>query len=127
MGRTGAGMATGALVAAILITGLSLRLNHLGTQSLWLDEAFSLTIANSTPAYILETTSEDVHPPLYYFLLYGWVHGVGGTPWTGRLFSVVISLGLLILVYRFGMQLAGRRTGVIAAGPPAISPFHVAN
>src|SRR5688572_14437368 len=99
MSRTVAGTTVGAALATIVLMGAAMRVHHLTAQSLWLDEAFSITIANSTPAYILETTSEDVHPPLYYFLLYGWVHAVGGTAWTGRLFSVIASVALLGLVY----------------------------
>jgi len=125
MGRQVARTATVALVVAIVLIGAWLRLDHLGKESVWLDEAFSLTIARSTPAYIIETTSEDVHPPLYYFLLYGWVHAFGGTPWTGRLLSVVASLALLVVVFEFGRRIGGRSTGIVAAGLLAISPFHV--
>jgi 4-amino-4-deoxy-L-arabinose transferase-like glycosyltransferase len=125
MGRTVADTAVAAALGAVVLTGAALRLHQLGSESLWLDEAFSLTIANSTPAYIVETTSEDVHPPLYYFLLYGWVHLLGGTPWVARLFSVAASVGLLGLVFVFGTRLADSRTGVVAAGLLAISPFQI--
>src|SRR5688500_1460780 len=96
MSRAIAGTAGAAALVAIVVAGAILRLHHLGAQSLWLDEAFSISIAGSTIDYILETTSEDVHPPLYYFLLYGWVQLLGATEWTGRLFSVVASLGIIL-------------------------------
>jgi uncharacterized membrane protein len=125
MVRSIAGTAGAAALVAILVAGTALRLHHLGTQSLWLDEAFSLTIADSTIDYILETTAEDVHPPLYYFLLYGWVHLIGATEWTGRLFSVVMSLVLLVVVYQIGTRMEDRRVGLMAAGLLAVSPFQI--
>jgi mannosyltransferase len=114
-----------AAMAIVLLAAALARLHELGSQSLWLDEAFSVTIANSTPAHIIETTSQDVHPPLYYLLLYGWVHAIGGTDWTGRLFSVVADLGLLLIVYAFGTRMRNRATGLVAAVLLAISPFHI--
>src|SRR5687767_4770549 len=116
MSRTAAGTAVGAALATIVLTGAALRIHHLSMQSLWLDEAFSITIAKSTPAYILETTSEDVHPPLYYFLLYGWMQALGGLEWTGRLLSVIVSLALLWIVYALSTRIVDRRAGVGAAG-----------
>lgn len=125
MHRTIAGTATAAALATIVVAGLILRLHHLGTESLWLDEAFSITIADSTIDYILETTSEDVHPPLYYFFLYGWVQVLGATEWAGRLYSVAMSAALLITVFALGSRLEGRRVGLVAAGLLAVSPFQV--
>ena len=55
-----------ALLAIILCGATALRLHHLGTESLWLDEAFSITIGRSSLANIVFQTSRDVHPPLYY-------------------------------------------------------------
>ena len=80
------------LLAVLLIAGAALRLHHLATESLWLDEAYSITIARLGPAHIVEMTAEDVHPPLYYFLLYGWISLWGSTEWDARLLSAAFSI-----------------------------------
>jgi uncharacterized membrane protein len=57
---------------AILIIGAALRLLHLGTQSLWYDEAFSALTAQRPLADVLAVAANDYHPPAYFILLWAW-------------------------------------------------------
>ena len=57
----------------IIALGTALRIYRLGSDSVWLDEAFSIKIAHGTPSEIIEETGKDVHPPLYYFALHYWM------------------------------------------------------
>lgn len=39
-------------------------------NSIWLDEAFSLSMIQQNFYEIIKNTAIDVHPPLYYIILY---------------------------------------------------------
>ena len=66
-------------VALTLLLGAVLRLLWLGHKSLWLDEAFSLWMANRPLGELWgQLVALDQHPPAYYLLLHLW------TGWTGQ-------------------------------------------
>jgi len=113
------------LLLVIMAAGTGLRLFHLGRESLWLDEAFSVSIARTTIEHIIEETSTDFHPPLYYALLYFWVHWFGPFDATVRLLSVVFSVGTIASCWAVGRRLFDDRTALIAAALVAASRFQV--
>jgi mannosyltransferase len=61
-----------ALLGIVLI-GALLRIYHLGTQSLWLDEVISVDFGKLTVPQLIQAAARDVHPPLYYLLLHYWM------------------------------------------------------
>ena len=61
-----------ALLAIVLI-GTFLRVQNLTAQSLSHDEIFSVVLARTTLLQIVQGTANDVHPPLYYFILHYWM------------------------------------------------------
>ncbi len=117
----------GVAIALAASVGLAaaLRLFHLDAESIWLDEAFSVATARSTVDNILFETSEDFHPPLYFFLLYGWFHLTDGSGASARLLSVAFSLGATLATYAAGRLLVDTRTGLLAALLIAVSTFQV--
>lgn len=115
-----------ALALLVLLgVGAALRLHHLGKESLWLDEAFSITIARVSVAHIIDETSRDVHPPLYYTLLRYWMLMAGSTEAAARLLSVLLSLGTVVAAYFMGLRLVNRRAGLAAAALLTFLPFQV--
>jgi uncharacterized membrane protein len=60
---------TAGLLLILLLAG-ALRFWGIGAESLWLDEATSLVVADNPPATIVALTAEEIHPPLYYLLLH---------------------------------------------------------
>ena len=114
-----------ATLAAIVLAGAALRLFHLGKESLWLDEAFSVSIARTTIAHIIEETSLDFHPPLYYVVLYYWVHWFDSLDATVRLLSVVFSLGTIVATWAVGRRLFGINSALIAVALVACSRFQI--
>ena len=66
-------------LGAILILWIAfgLRLYLLGGTNVWWDEAYSAWLARKPIPDILTTTAFDVHPPLYYLLLGGWMRLAG--------------------------------------------------
>ncbi len=61
------------LVAAIALGAFALRLIALGRDSLWYDETVSVYLAGQRAAELIAHTARDIHPPLYYLLLRGWL------------------------------------------------------
>ena len=113
----------GALVAITLL-GLGLRLYGISTESLWLDEATSLTLARMDVGTLIEWTALDIHPPLYYALLHYWIV-LGESELVVRGLSTLAGVVNLWVIYALGRALYGRRTGLLAACLLAVSPFHI--
>jgi 4-amino-4-deoxy-L-arabinose transferase-like glycosyltransferase len=114
-----------AALAVVLTAAAALRLHHLDTESVWLDEAFSVAISRTTLSHIVAETGQDVHPPLHYFLLFFWGKMAGGTPWAARLLSTLFSLGVIGAAYGVASALRSRRVGLLAAVLLATSVFQI--
>ena len=65
------------LLLIILIVGTFLRIYDLGSESVWLDEGFSVGIAVRDIGAIVEWSKNDVHPPLYLIMLHYWINMFG--------------------------------------------------
>jgi len=65
-------------LAILLVLAAALRFYRLDAQSLWNDEGTSVALAQRDLATIARHASYDIHPPLYYYLLHGWI-SVAGT------------------------------------------------
>ena len=86
-------------VVLLLLAAYALRLYRLDAQSLWWDEGISLHLATSSAAGIVRDRLANIHPPLYFFLLKGWLALVGVSPFTGRYLSVLAGLLQVALVF----------------------------
>lgn len=92
-------------------------------ESLRLDEAQSLWQTSRSASDILRTVAEDVHLPLYHFLLFGWRSVFGSGVVAVRLLSLIFFLASLPAIYRLGTVAFGRNIGRFAVLLAAISPF----
>jgi mannosyltransferase len=93
------------------------------TTPLWLDEALSVNLAKLPIGDIGAALRHDGHPPLYYWMLHGWISMFGDGTRAVRSLSAVISLLALPLAYLIGRRLGGRHLGVMFAWVLAVSPF----
>lgn len=111
----------------IICLGLLFRLVNIADQSLWLDEAYSIETAKAGFAGILEkTTSEDFHPPLYYFLLHVWLQIFGTSEFSSRFLSFLFSVAALPAIYFTANRLfRSRQTGLLSALLLSASVFHI--
>jgi uncharacterized membrane protein len=107
------------------LIGFGLRLYHLSFQPLWGDEGWSFYFAGQSLPALLALTALDIHPPLYYVLLKGWLSIAGFDPETARFFSVVAGTALIPLVAVLGQRLLGRRVGGVSAGIVAVMPIAI--
>lgn len=112
-------------LGAFVLLGLALRLWQLDFQPLWWDEGYSVWFATHPLAQMVALTAEDIHPPLYYALLAGWIGLVGPGPISLRLLSVLCGVAAIPALYAAGRRLLGPRGGLLAAGLLAINPLHV--
>ncbi len=92
-------------------------------RSLWLDEANSVHIADGSPGQIVNALSRDVSPPLYYFLLSGWMRLFGDSEIAVRLPSVLFYLGGICAMWFLGQMLFGRKGAAVTAFIYAVDPI----
>lgn len=113
------------LLGLAILAGFALRLTRLDFQPLWGDEGWSFYFARMSPGELLSATAQDIHPPLYYLLLSGWLGLAGSTAVAGRLFSVIAGTLLVPLGYRSARHWFGARAGSLAAGLMAFAPLAI--
>jgi len=100
-------LATACLVLVTVVPRLS---THTADMILNGDEAFSWRItAGTTLGELVRMTAEDVHPPLYYILLWGWIRVFGSSAIAMRTLSSV--LGILIVPAVYLLTLSWMRGG----------------
>ncbi|MEJ5199707.1 MAG: glycosyltransferase family 39 protein, partial [Anaerolineae bacterium] len=124
------------LLLLVLLVGTALRLFRLGADSLWYDETVSTLLAGSPLPELIRHTAGDIHPPLYYMLLRGWLiamgypagradaHGIG-LEFSAAFFSLFFGVLLIALTYVLARRFAGARVALIAAALVAFSPYHI--
>ena len=125
-----------ALLLVILLAGAALRLYRLGGESLWYDETVSTYLAGSPLPELLRHTANDIHPPLYYLLLRGWLilmgYGTGradpsgnGLEFAAGFFSLFFGILLIALIFILARRVGGLRVALIASMLAAFSPFNL--
>jgi uncharacterized membrane protein len=103
---------------ALLVIGLGvwLRLAGLGRDSFWLDEIYSVSLANlSKLGTVVAVFLFDVHPPLYYLQLNAWGLFGHGDTWLS-LNSVCWSTATLLAVFFGTRRRFGPTAGLFALG-----------
>jgi len=108
----------------LALLGLVIRLWNLGTESLWIDEAYSISLAQYNIFDIVRGTAADQHPPLYYLLLHLWLL-LGTSVKFARLLSVILGVVHICLVVRIGEIIGNVKFGLIAGFVLTILPMHV--
>jgi hypothetical protein len=120
----------------------ALRLQELGTKSLWSDEGLTLRRAEQPIGLIFQNVNliplgpdyqdgseleavktPDLHPPLYFLLMHVWIRLAGTSEFSLRFPSVAAAIIALPLLYTLARSLMNRETGLWAVLLGAISPF----
>lgn len=118
-------MNTRLALLGIVALGLVLRVLQLDFQPLWWDEGYSVFFATRDLPTMLARTAVDIHPPLYYALLQGWLGAFGSSAVVLRLLSVVIGAAAIPLLYLVARDLFNRRVGLTSAFLLAIAPLPI--
>jgi hypothetical protein len=91
-----------ALIAALAV---ALRVPYLTQRSLWYDEASSWQTARFPLSELMQSVRLNVHMPLYYVLLKGWMAILGESVIALRGFSVAFGVLTVIAMALFGKEL----------------------
>ncbi len=114
------------LVVLLTVVGGLMRVFLLDQQGLWLDETFSIWLANHNVAELLHWTARiDQHPPLYYLLLHAWIGLNGDAPYAVRMLSALFGTLTIPMIYLIGKRLSGVEMGLMAALILTVSPFNI--
>ena len=108
----------------IVFFAYGLRAYAIGHQALRGDEAFSLGFSSqSIDAMMQAMARTEPNPPLYWFLLHGWMRVVGQSELAVRWPSVLAGVITVALAYRLGRTLMSSAVGLGAVLLAAVSPF----
>lgn len=113
------------LVAAcgILILAGALRLYHIGTQELWIDESISYHIVTSPNGR--EVALRESTPPLYFIFLRAWISLAGTTEAGLRSFSALCGVLFIAALIAAGRALFNTSVGLWSGSFAAVSPIHI--
>ncbi|MEH6583215.1 MAG: glycosyltransferase family 39 protein [Halioglobus sp.] len=109
----------------IIVAASSLiRFYHLGHASLWLDEAFSVKIAN-LPLSTLWISAYDPTPPLHYTVIRFVMRVLGDSEFWLRLPSALCGILTIPVIYLAVRRLADTGAAVVAASVLALSFYNI--
>ncbi|HUI04458.1 MAG TPA: glycosyltransferase family 39 protein [Acidimicrobiales bacterium] len=109
-------------VAGATVAGAGLR--FVVPRGLWLDEATSVFQARmGFHAMLVNLRTTDVHPPLYFTVLWGTVRAFGSGELAVRLPSIAAGTLVIPMLYLLGTEAYDRRTGVLAACSGVAAPI----
>jgi len=86
------------LIPLLVLAGAALRLIQLPFSCIWLDEAFSIRLAQGPLMEIVRTLSSDNGSPLFYFLLHGWIQLFGDGEYILTALTVLLDCAALTAV-----------------------------
>lgn len=113
------------LLLLVLIIAAAARFYGLDSQSLWADEGNSAALAARSLARITQDAANDIHPPLYYWLLHLWT-GIFGHSEAGlRSLSAALGVLLVMTIAELGRRIFHNVAGLTAGLVAAIAPFQV--
>lgn len=85
------------LAAGVVVSAFTL----VNPYSYWLDELYSVTASNENFASLHRILLHDLHPPLYQFLLKGWIAVFGDSEFPTRSLSWLFAIASLYPLWRF--------------------------
>jgi mannosyltransferase len=109
----------------IVFFAIALRLYAIEDSCVWIDEANTYHIAKEPCAGIISKLINDSNPPLYYFLLHGWMKVFGTGEFALRSLSLLFGIALIGAVYLLGTTAFSTQTGLWAAFIIAAAPIQI--
>jgi len=113
-------------LGVLVSVGSLLRLWRLGQESLWVDEAWSVSAARlAWPEFWTTLRSGEVNMGLYYLLLRLWMT-LGQSEQVVRLLSVLFSIASILALYVLVARMFGPGAGLASAMLLSVNTFHIA-
>jgi hypothetical protein len=113
------------LLAGILFLALALRLYGLDGDSLWLDEISAAVFSKLDLATLMATISERNDAPLLYVATNVWMSIAGDTEFSLRFPAALLGSLSVLLAYKLGEILWGKREGLLGAFLLALNGYHI--
>ena len=119
------------LLLLVILAAFGLRVYRLDLQDIWWDEARNIDVAGRALTQIATAPELDIHPPVYFYLLHGWLAGAGPNTdqlpgqgaFAARFMSLWFGVLLVPLMAALGRRVGGRWVGLGAALGAAFLPF----
>ena len=103
-----------------------LSLRHIDYNSIWPDEAWSITFANLNWRKLLSVMSQrELNMGLYYISLKVWITIFGESELAVRSLSVLFSVCAIIMTFAIGKRLFDAKIGLIAGSILAVNAFFI--
>lgn len=113
------------LVLLVFIVCLALRLSFITQKNLWFDEVFSWHLSLDSFYEIIVRTSNDIHPPLYYFTLKIWNSVFGDSVGAMRLLSALFTSSSVFFLYSFSRRYLEPNKAMLVILLYSISPLNL--
>jgi mannosyltransferase len=111
-------------LAVALVVGAALRLPGVDVWY-WGDEIQTVAIAKRSLADIPGALERDGAPPLFYFLLHGWMRLFGSSEVSSHSLTLLLSLVTVVAAWWFARRHGGPWAAVLAAAAVAVNPYLV--
>lgn len=93
------------IATGLIVLALALRLIHLGSRPLWLDEAFSAWFSDQSFNYLWHVVpTYEAHPPFFYSILKVWRSIVGDGHAAMRSLSVLLGTATVPLIMMIALE-----------------------
>jgi mannosyltransferase len=113
------------ILAAVVAAGAILRLTRLGSQSFWLDEAFSVLLVRAPwHSFVYQLRTAEANSGFYYVLLRIWAP-LGDGEAHARLLSAIAGIATIPLAAAVARRLFGAGAALAAAIVMAVDPFDI--
>ena len=99
----------------ITIVNIIIKLMFLGSETLYMDEPYSIFTAQQSLTEIYNQCLHDSNPPLYLFILHFWMHIFGISAFSAKLLSVFASIGTAVAVAIFAKRFLNPQSAVLAS------------
>lgn len=109
--------------AALLLLGAFLFVFRITHESLWMDEAFSVAVADLPFSDFWRVSVQENSPPLYYFMLWIFRRVFGDSFLAARLFSAMGAFWLVLLGIGPIRRACGDRVGIVYTAVAIFTPI----
>jgi len=112
------------ILILLIITGLILRLWHIGDVGFWLDETLTNYYSHRTFIEIWHIGTDGVNPPTFYWIEHIVLYFGSGEA-VLRLIPALAGTCTIPVFYLLGREFHTRETGLVAAALLTVSTFHI--
>lgn len=113
------------LLFLIFVFCISIRLTFITQKNLWFDEVFSWNLSIDSFYEIIVRTSNDIHPPLYYFILKIWNFLIGDSVFSMRFLSALFTSSAVFLLYPLARKILSPVNSFIVLILYSVSPLNL--